>query len=1386
MSESIDRRVVEMRFDNKDFEKNAEKTLLSLETLQKALEMKDGGKGLENLKSAIGKTDLSGIERGVQSCEDRFSSLGIVGMTVLQELTRTAMDFSKNALGSLLNPIFQGGKQRAANMEQAQFMFAGLGYAEEKIGAVGKTGSIMDNLYKSVEGTFYSLDKAALVGSQLMAAGIDGTSEEITKVLKGVAGVASMFGADYQRVGEIFTKIKVSDRMMGQELTQLSAYGVPAAAKIAEYLTRVGDGAEVTQAQVQEMASKGQIDFEIFSNAMADYGEQAAKSKQLTSGAFEDMQAALARVGEKLWKPVNEGFRDFYNAMVPVIDNISGALTPAYELFGNVVEKVSDKISSAVDIFGALFDYENTLNELTRLSAAGLDIVDPERVERLKAAFDSGFLKNIKDAVDFVKQMSSIGLKLTFLDKIHVFLASLGSNQKTEGARKAIQDLTDVVDGLHSAFNLLKKAGTTLLNIFSPLGKAAKSLGLVLLSIAGAIGRFLTAIDEGTGQFSGFAGVLKSGVEGVVDAFSKLLDIFVGNFSLPNVLKDIGSSFGWLGDMLSKLSFGNFFKGLVKGGIIVAAIDTLRNLQNVLQKFRESGIILGSTGQLFNQARLDLIGLETTLKSYQMVLNAGALLKIAGAILMLSVALKILADISGPKLASATAAISALFAELSATLLLSKPTLFATRAKGVLKFAVAIRILAGAVKELSEVENLGKGIAGISILLGELTALCFVFDRLKIKPGALQKTASGLVIMAIAIKLLAKPVKELGSMETGDLVKGLTALAVMLGEFTLTALAFSKIKTGGIMKAGTAMLVMAVAMRLLAEPLSELGSMDLKSLAKGLGAMGVALLELAGFTAIMGKIAATSGSIMAASAALLVMSVGIKIMAGAISQMGSDAGAGKGLSVLFGSLLILGIAVAAMKNSLPGAAAMVVVAGALMLMAPAIAMLSSLDLKGVLVGLGALAGTLIIFGVAASVLGPMIPVMIGLAGAMALLGVGVLSLGAGMTLLVGAFAMATGPIIEGAKAISEAFPIIAKGFADGIVIIIKTIGDSATAVKDSFVKLLDAALVGFTEVIPTMVEVGLELIQALLDGIDSRIGDITETAISIIVKFINALSEGLPQLTDAGMNLMISFLNSMADTISEKGDQLRIAFANLILSVLEQLAALIPGFGKKAAAAIEKYRQGLEDGEDGVFDTSSYISDTVDTNLQIPDQYSNGYDAVAGLDAGMNALLGTVQTTARIIADTVDDVIRKRNQISSPSKRLMKTGSYLMQGLIKGIDSLTGDYEERADKIATVMIGSATRSARGIADAMNAELSSGFSVDSSMFRAMNVSMSMNGFADQNAELNDKLSRLTDTLDGMTDVMNSRQVNNYNTISSSDPDAFADQLTRRFKLNARTM
>jgi hypothetical protein len=171
----------------------------------------------------------------------------------------------------------------------------------------------------------------------------------------------------------------------------------------------------------------------------------------------------------------------------------------------------------------------------------------------------------------------------------------------------------------------------------------------------------------------------------------------------------------------------------------------------------------------------------------------------------------------------------------------------------------------------------------------------------------------------------------------------------------------------------------------------------------------------------------------------------------------------------------------------------------------------------------------------------------------------------------------------------------------------------------------------------------------------------------------------------------------------------------------------------------------------------------------------------------MESLVGSLRSTANRIADIVDKTIRKKNQIKSPSRRLAKTGRYLMEGLINGVDSLSGQYQKRADAIATTMISSANRSANAVHDIMSTSFADGFDLNSSVNKAVDVSLSMSKFNDRNAELNRKLEQLTDSLDGVTDTMNSRQlVNNIHIEGNEDPDAFADRLTRRFRLNARTV
>ena len=1437
MSESIDRRVVEMRFDNKDFEQNVNTTMTVLEKLKEKLSFKGAGEKFEA---------ASGLGSAIDSVKNRFSALEVVGMTALVNLTNSAVNLGKRLAKSFtIDQVRAGFSEYELKMNSIQTIMASTG------ADINTVNGYLNELNTYADKTIYSFsDMTASIG-KFTNAGVD--LDTAVKAIQGISNEAAVSGANANEASRAMYNfaqalsagyVKLIDwksienaNMATKEFKQQL---IDTAVEMGN-LEKNSDGTYKVLTEGANGAFKENITATKNFNDSLSAAWMTTDVLTTTLGRYAD---ATTGIGKKAFAAAQD-VKTFTQLIDTVKEAIGSGWAQTFEIiFGNLEEAkelwtgVNNVISGFVDrtstarntLLQGWKDYKLTLVDTRKLLIANAGelgkVGDTARDVLIKAIGNTlkGFanlVSPIKDAFSSVfspitsKQLVDLTLRFA------VFSQKFSDTMKVLGRNLSLPFIDifkagkDVIDLLKDAFSgLLEVIGgnggesaiiswvTVIANFIAMLARGTSSL----IAFARATGIFtviqnalfrlndiLFALGETAmsvmGGIEDAASPISTALTGIAESTHNLLsqiDLKPLNI-LNKIAGAVGKLFSLIGTGISRIDFAKLGGLLAGGGILAAGLKISKlagtisdKLENLFGKGGKEG-----GGGLLDGVKETLSTLSDTLNQFQASLKIGQLVTIAISIGILAASCATLADIPAKKLAIAVGAVGGLFGELAG----ASHLMSGAQTKGIIAMSVAVVILAKAVKKMSEIKDMGKGLLGVGAILGELTAFCLIFDKMKIRPKSLTKTGEGLILMAVAINLLAKPIKELGALDTGQLIQGLLAMAAMLGGFTLTALAFSKIKTKGLTKAGAAMVIMAVAMRMLVKPLSELGAMDLTTLAKGLGAMGVALLELAGFTFIMSKIAETSGSIMKASAALLVMSIGIKIMASAISQMSSTENVGQGLSVLFGSLLILGVAMAAMQNSLAGAAAMIVVAGALTIMAPAIALLSSLNFAGVVTGLVALAGTLAVFGVGAALLAPVIPVMIGLGAAMALLGVGVLSLGAGMTMLVAAFAMATGPIINGAKALAEAFPIMAKGIGDGFVELVKAVGNGADALKDAFVQIIESITGAINESVPMIVTCGLELLMALLRGIDSNISEITATALSIITKFIDGISEGLPALAESGINLIISLLNSMATAISDNGDRLANAFANVLLAALGAIVGLIPGFGKKGKALIDEYRKGFEDKESKrkLDKSSKEVASSVEKNVKVADQYANGQNVTRGLEKGLSSCIPSLRSTAQTIADIVDKTVRKKNEIKSPSRRLRRTGIYLMEGLISGVDSLTGQYERQADNIATVMIASANRSVNSVNDIMSTGLTDSFDFNGSVDRAVNVSMSMDKFADRNAELNDRISKLTNSISSMTDTMNSRSLNVYNTIDgASDPTAFADELVRSFRLNARTV
>ena len=148
MGKTVDERVVQMKFDNRQFEQGVSKTMSTLDKFKQKLNLTGASKGLDDVQKSAQNLNknmsFDNAEKSLASLEKRFSTLGIVGMTVIQNLTNSMMNFAKKVGDYGIGGIIEGGKSRAMKIENAKFQIKGLiGQVED---AQQRLDAIMDDV----------------------------------------------------------------------------------------------------------------------------------------------------------------------------------------------------------------------------------------------------------------------------------------------------------------------------------------------------------------------------------------------------------------------------------------------------------------------------------------------------------------------------------------------------------------------------------------------------------------------------------------------------------------------------------------------------------------------------------------------------------------------------------------------------------------------------------------------------------------------------------------------------------------------------------------------------------------------------------------------------------------------------------------------------------------------------------------------------------------------------------------------------------------------------------------------------------------------------------------------------------------------------------------
>ena len=680
---SIDKRVVEMDFDNRKFERGVSTTLKSLTRLKDNLDMSRSAKSLQKLENQ-GTRSFDSLEHGLDRLNRKFSTFGVAWMSVVNKVTGKVLDKFTNTI----NQIRTGGQRRAANIEQAGFMLDGL-FGKKSIQVMEngkkKTVKIVDEIKKNamdaVDGTAYGFDEAAKAASQFAASGVQ-AGDEMMHTLRGVAGVAAMTSSSFDDIADVFTTAAGKGKVQADEFNRLAARGLNARAILAKQL-------DITEDDVLDLAKKGQISFQMFADAMYDaFGKQAAKANKTFDGALSNVKASLNRIGELWYTPHREHMRTTFVEEIGMFNALKKVLAPIINIFSRLdyfynrlkVDKIH-KITGMLENLGTAADTflnDKGTRAISRSIRNILNLYKP-----VFKALTDGFEDVFGLGKKFKKFLPFESLEETFkrLKKQDKFAPAYLDEKKLKAANKAYNDvisadlgknlvkaardfrkftatikfsdqtlanLKDTFSGIfavaHIFFNLIK----SIFEAFKP--SSAKGIGNfidLILAITGAIGRALVNLDKFISKVGLFKAVFTP-VAVVVKLFLGLLSSVFGVLAKGiTSLKDISSlkiekfidslkSFSEVGESIKNFfstriitrfqDFVNGFKELFKTG--VGDLNIGKGAKSAFDKIKElltldtskfSMSVVGDETKRFG----DKLG-DTTSKLKEFIDNLGA------------------------------------------------------------------------------------------------------------------------------------------------------------------------------------------------------------------------------------------------------------------------------------------------------------------------------------------------------------------------------------------------------------------------------------------------------------------------------------------------------------------------------------------------------------------------------------------------------------------------------------------------------------------------------------------------------------------------------------------------------------------------------------------
>ena len=1029
---SIDQRIVQMRFDNAGFQNGVNNTLNSLKKLHESLKMKGSSKGLEDVGRGISKLNssgMSGLSSGVDTVTAKFSNMGVIAATALSNITNKAVNAGLSLAKSLtIDPVMDGFHEYETKMGAITTILSNTSHLGTNLEDVN---AVLGELNTYADKTIYNFAEMTRNIGTFTAAGVG--LEDSASAIKGIANLAAASGSSSAQASSAMYQLSqalatgrvslmdwnsVVNAGMGGKLFQDALIrtsehlGTGAKAAIEKYgsfresLTNgewlTGDVLIETLKQIAGEYDVAALKAQGYSDAEA----QAIVKLADTATAAATEVKTVTQLIDTMKEAVGSGFANAWEWIIGDSKQATKTLTSISEGFNGIIQPFFDFLNGTKDEKG---------NVITKGLLGGW--ADGGGRDAIIKGFGNIFSSIGGIAKTFGSAFTDV---FGVLKPEHLISISKGFQKFTENFKlsgKAASQLKDIFKGV---FTVIKTIGSGALKVVQGIGKVFssglfKGLGSMFLSAGSGIGKFITSIGEGIDKCKLFETV-SSGIgkafdkvgEFVGKAADKVKNFFsdldfstITNF-VSTIGEGIGTAFETIGNVINSIGsgLGKMFGSIDLGSIlgVLGGLLSLKGIKKLKDIFKPVGDAIENFGDVLDKFKeigdkvVDILdGVRGALQAYQNNLNASMLLKVAAAVGLLAVSLKLLSGLNPNELATGLVGIGGALAGLVLAFQAILKIMDGNNMKGITKAATAMLLLSAAVgvlalalKSISSLnpDELATGLVGVAAALTGLVLASKYIDK---ESKGIIKTSLGLILLATALNIMAGAVRSMASMNWEQLATGLVGVGgalLMLGIFS------KQLDSTKILSTSIAMIALATALNIMAGAVRSMASMSWEQLATGLVGVGVALAELG----IFAKLLSDNGSLLTTSIALIAISAALNILAGAVRSMASMSWEqlAVGLTGLAGGLILVGVA----AKLIPGpallltAVGLIAMSGALYLMAGAIQKMAEMSWSELAIGLTGLAGALIILGLAGSSMAGCLVgsiAMIAMAGALQLL-----------------------------------------------------------------------------------------------------------------------------------------------------------------------------------------------------------------------------------------------------------------------------------------------------------------------------------------------------------------------------------------------------------------